>query len=609
MAWLRFAVVALVLFCGSSLAAPDTINPSVRVKQADRLVDLASQLVKINTQLVFENTGSDAARYVLVALDESHANTLAYINAILVEPNKGGVKPLKVEETTVQNHEKSSNRFYRIDLKTPLTTGKSVTITLECIHTHHLEPFPREITQKEKQLVKYTGNHYIVSPYTVVKQKTTVNLSARNIESYTKLKPVTQTDMSLNYGPYENIPPFSEDPMLIHCENNTPFLTVRNLLRQIEVSHWGNIAIEETVDLEHTGAILKGSFSRYEYQRESGSGLSSVKNFKTILPASATDAYYRDDIGNISTSNMRVLSDAVELNLRPRFPLFGGWKTHYVVGYNVPSYEYLYNSGDQYILKIRFIDHIFDDMIVDDAVTRIILPEGCHNIQVKSPYPIDRLPDSLHFTYLDTKGRPVIVLHKENLIEHHIQDLEISYSFPRILMLQEPLLLIVALFLLFVLVIIYVRLDFSISKDEASENKLRIAGFVEKILSHQLKRINAYDAYDEQLNKLKQVKDVNSFNSSLRTITNDLKNETQAIADLQAKLKTDGPESAEKVAELQKLDKALKELLNQQQTLYVEKLIPAKINRTAFVEADGPLSKKKADIREKITALVKSLQN
>lgn len=50
-------------------------------------------------------------------------------------------------------------------------------------------------------------------------------------------------------------------------------------------------------------------------------------------------------------------------------------------------------------------------------------------------------------------------------------------------MLQEPLLLIIALFLLFVLVIIYVRLDFSINKDEASENRLRIAGLVDKVLS------------------------------------------------------------------------------------------------------------------------------
>lgn len=70
-----------------------------------------------------------------------------------------------------------------------------------------------------------------------------------------------------------------------------------------------------------------------------------VFTFQTVLPAAATDVYYRDEIGNISTSHMRVLSDSVELDLRPRFPLFGGWKTHYVLGYNVPSYEYLFYSG------------------------------------------------------------------------------------------------------------------------------------------------------------------------------------------------------------------------------------------------------------------------
>ena len=47
---------------------------------------------------------------------------------------------------------------------------------------------------------------------------------------------------------------------------------------------WGNIAIEETVDVRHAGAKLKGSFSRYEFQREN-SGVSAVKMFKSVLPA------------------------------------------------------------------------------------------------------------------------------------------------------------------------------------------------------------------------------------------------------------------------------------------------------------------------------------
>ena len=68
--------------------------------------------------------------------------------------------------------------------------------------------------------------------------------------------------------------------MKIHYENNSPFLSISSITRTIEVSHWGNIAVEETIDLRHTGAFLKGPFSRYDYQRQSDSGISSVKSFK-----------------------------------------------------------------------------------------------------------------------------------------------------------------------------------------------------------------------------------------------------------------------------------------------------------------------------------------
>jgi oligosaccharyltransferase complex subunit alpha (ribophorin I) len=52
------------------------------------------------------------------------------------------------------------------------------------------------------------------------------------------------------------------------------------MTRVIEVSHWGNIAVEENVDLKHTGAVLKGPFSRYDYQRQPDSGISSIRSFK-----------------------------------------------------------------------------------------------------------------------------------------------------------------------------------------------------------------------------------------------------------------------------------------------------------------------------------------
>jgi oligosaccharyltransferase complex subunit alpha (ribophorin I) len=80
-----------------------------------------------------------------------------------------------------------------------------------------------------------------------------------------------------------------------------------------------------------------------------------------------------------------------------------------------------------------------------------------------NPYTIQQRPDEVHKTYLDTTGRQVIVLEKENLVNNHVQPLTVYYEFDRIYLLREPLLVVAAFFLLFLIVIIFVRFDFSIT--------------------------------------------------------------------------------------------------------------------------------------------------
>ena len=47
------------------------------------------------------------------------------------------------------------------------------------------------------------------------------------------------------------------------------------------------------------------------------------------------------------------------------------------------------------------------------------------NIELKSPIKMQEGERELHFTYLDTVGRPVVVARKSNLVEQHIQDFEV----------------------------------------------------------------------------------------------------------------------------------------------------------------------------------------
>lgn len=453
-------LIVLLLTLVSCVAPLGEINTNLVNKNVERLIDLSSQLVKITTSITIENAGKDSVLNYVIALEPGTAGNLSYISA------KDSVKD-ELKLSSVKVASSKNDNFINLQLKQPLDSGRTTVVTLEYVFANSLVPYPSSIAQKERQLVRYFGSHYFYSPYVTKKESTTVALKAKSVENYTKLQPVTQSDSSIVYGPYNNIPPLSLDPMIIHYENNAPFLTVSRLERLIEISHWGNIAVEENIEIEHSGAKLKGSFSRYDYQRDSNSNPHSIKSYKTVLPAAAHSIYYRDSNGNISTSQVRFRKDWIELELRPRFPLFGGWRSSYTLGYSVPSYQYLFKkSSSQYVLRMRLLDHVFDDMHVKELETVVVLPVGVSNIKINAPYEVERFPDSVTYKYLDTIGRVVIRLRKTNLVEQHIQDLEITYDWQPLLLFHEPILLSVALYIIFIIVIVYVRLDFSIHKQE-----------------------------------------------------------------------------------------------------------------------------------------------
>lgn len=578
------------------VSADGLVNEDVK-----RTVDLSTHLAKITAEIVLSNHGQSSVQSFILGVDADLAPHMAYIGASVKGEEEDGT--LELQQTSIQGQR---GEFYKVLLPSSLAAGAQLKVNAEMTFSHVLKPFPTQITQAERQLVVFQGNHYLYSPYPTRSQTTRVRLASKTVESYTKLGNPSKNDEIIEYGPFRDIAPFSEDAMKIHYENNSPFLTITSITRTIEVSHWGNIAVEETIDLRHTGAILKGPFSRYDYQRQSDSGISSVKSFKTILPASAQDVYYRDEIGNISTSHLQVLDDSVEVEVRPRFPLFGGWKTHYIIGYNLPSYEYLYTLGDQYALKMRLVDHVYDDQVIDHMTVKIILPEGAKNIHVDTPYKIDRMPNQLHYTYLDTFGRPVLVATKNNLVEQHIQDFVVHYTFNKILMLQEPLLVVGAFYILFFTVIIYVRLDFAITKDPAAEVRMKVASITEQVLTLVNKRLGLYRHMDEVVNRYKQSRDTGALNSGRKTLEADHRTLTNEISSLQARLKTEGSDLAEKVGEIQKLDGQLKDLVCRSCS-EAERLVAGKIKKEAYIENEKTLTGKRQDLISRIDSLLDAL--
>lgn len=77
------------------------------------------------------------------------------------------------------------------------------------VYTNLLEPYPAEISQREPQYMRLRESHYFYSPYPTETQKTSFKLASSNIESFTKLAPFTNKGTTIQFGPYENIAPFS----------------------------------------------------------------------------------------------------------------------------------------------------------------------------------------------------------------------------------------------------------------------------------------------------------------------------------------------------------------------------------------------------------------
>ena len=138
-------------------------------------------------------------------------------------------------------------------LASQLQPRESVTVVASVVLTHAVEPYPREITQADRQLVQVSSNAYFFSPYRCQTQNSNFKLSSSTIETYSRVSPTSADGNVVSYGPYTDSGPYSFARVVLHYENNGPFLEVVSLQRLIQVSHWGTIQVEEHLNIRHAG--------------------------------------------------------------------------------------------------------------------------------------------------------------------------------------------------------------------------------------------------------------------------------------------------------------------------------------------------------------------
>lgn len=210
-----------------------------------------------------ENKGTSPASEILLAFPPTQADRLALVKAAATagKRKKKTYLPLEVNPKELPDAP-NGTKYFSVALLNPLSAGETVTLEVLYIMTHALEPFPAEISQSESQLVYYRDSAIILSPYHIKQQSTFIKTPTTKVESFTRVEPFNRAGKELKYGPFDDRTPYSYSPIIVHFENNYPFAVVEELVREVEISHWGSVQITEHYKLAHAGAKHKGVFSR-----------------------------------------------------------------------------------------------------------------------------------------------------------------------------------------------------------------------------------------------------------------------------------------------------------------------------------------------------------
>ncbi|KAJ7228640.1 Ribophorin I [Mycena pura] len=480
----RWCTVSLLSFTLLASVKADSFENTAIV----RTIDLGGSLVHVTTTFAVKALEAGSQVYT-VTLSDAEKQQTSWLEAKV----KGQPDALAVLDRGTD----STGAVHLVDISLPqaLGLGATVNIVLETILTHSTHALPERATQQEDQALKHKTGLFVLSPYHTAVQRTKIKSPSPTIHSYTTPEnledftfdaTVTKSGATLTYGPYNNIAPSANEgfiskhqqPIVVHYKYESPVIEVPKLRRVAEISHWGaNLNIEDNIHLRNGGPALKGHFSRLEHQTQAfykHTASHVIPGITLHLPPGIRNTYYYDLNGNVSTSRLRTTPSVPKdsqtnqysvLELKPRYPIMGGWNYSFTLGWDSPledsaGYD---KTKRKYIVQVPVFTPI-PAAVVNDAELTIIMPEGATDVEYATPFPAFSSSVSTHITYLDTVGRPSITLRFKNLTEKHALPIYVSYKVPLSAHLRKPMSVAMAFFSVFAFGLIARRIDLRIHK-------------------------------------------------------------------------------------------------------------------------------------------------
>ncbi|AAS50196.1 AAL170Wp [Eremothecium gossypii ATCC 10895] len=359
-------------------------------------------------------------------------------------------------------------RYIMIKLPAPVEPGEKVQLEVDYAHNAGRVPLQERITLGSGHYMRLTTNKLPFTSYPTAKYSLEF-IGARELRELgaTSSTPAGDEEkQSLKLSPSLNTADTASANVTVTYRRDLPFPRVVNLRRDIWVSHWaGTLQFEEYYELTNDAAKLKGGFSRAEFIK----GRHALKTgpylvgFEMYLPTGATEHYYTDLVGMVSTH--KVVDD--RFFLKPRFPIFGGWFYNFTVGWTNELSQFLHSdaSNEEHVLRVPILNGP-PDSFYDNVELSVYLPEGAQVLDVQLPLALQEKGVTTEYSYFDlTSGHVKMTVKCKNIIDTVQKGtMFVKYRYSKQLMYWKPVPIALYVFVFLVSYFLLKRVDFSIGK-------------------------------------------------------------------------------------------------------------------------------------------------
>jgi len=236
-----------------------------------RNIDLTNNIIKVETKILIKSLRIDPIYTYKLPIIKNNTRSLVLLKASVMSTGDHENITLKISPL----REKSSDfEFYEFNFKTePMNHEEERYLLITEHYSEKLEMLPKKISLTQDQLVVFSDSINHVSFYPTNTQQTIVNLPSEKTDviDYTLLN-VSKEKGKLIYNLEDVVESLSVKKLRLHYENNKALSSFTYAIKIVEVSHWGNIAIEERYKVENIGAKLEGEFGRVDYDEKGRGG-------------------------------------------------------------------------------------------------------------------------------------------------------------------------------------------------------------------------------------------------------------------------------------------------------------------------------------------------